>query len=600
MFAFAGVSAPRGLRSSPHRCRVCPRRAPTRMCADSPAAPPPPPPPPPPPAAQPAETEADAPAAQREARAAAARLEAQKCELLAEQAALGAEKAQLAADRKRVEFEALKRRISRAKGEEVPSEEQVAAEAAAAAAEAAASAAVVKAAAPAVDGGGGESPPSADGPRGAESSKRTSAGPPGTAKPGTALRDMSPSDMMGPPLSELLGIDFPRIAADDILLLKEKVMSMGIFYVTEVDRSPFDERVVFRGNLRVDAGAAIAELQAAAEREGLSERVRLFLLMDPRPPTGDDEGEKPVVVALPAAAVPNQTTTPAAVLTVIAALLTIFTALSYGVGIFGLNPAFLRQLATETLEAQQALYTLPISVGALGIVLAHEIAHRIAAKVNDIKLGLPFFLPSLQVGTYGTITPLQSYPKRREQLFDLAVSGPLVGTVISVTALVAGMLLTAGGDVADWFPQIPSGLFNGSVLVGALGKLILPAALRDQATVAVHPLLVVGYTGMLVNALNLIPIGRLDGGRIVQALYGRTVAARVTGVTFVLQGFATIVGNSSLLLFWGLICVFLQREPDYPCIDEVSEPSDARFALGLGMLFFMLAVLVPFPEAGGM
>jgi Zn-dependent protease len=396
----------------------------------------------------------------------------------------------------------------------------------------------------------------------------------------------------------ILGVDFPRLTEEDITTLKDRVCSMNTFYVTHVERSPFDERVVFRGNLRVDSTVALNELEANAKREGLQDRVRLFLLMDPKEPSSD-EGEKPVIVALPAAALPNQTTVPATILSAVAALLTLVTALSYGIGIFGLNPTFLDKLATSTLELQQALYTLPISVGALSIVLAHEIAHRIAALRHNIKLGLPVFLPSLQVGTYGTITPLQSYPRNRTSLFDVAASGPIAGVTVSLITLIAGLLLTSSGEVADWFPQVPSALFNGSLLIGALGNLILPAGIREQATLAVHPLLVVGYTGLLVNALNLIPIGRLDGGRIVQALFGRTTAGRISGLTFVVQGIATIAGNSSLLLFWSLVCIFLQREGEYPCQDEITEPNNVRFATGLGLLLLMILVLTPIPDQVG-
>jgi membrane-associated protease RseP (regulator of RpoE activity) len=265
-----------------------------------------------------------------------------------------------------------------------------------------------------------------------------------------------------------------------------------------------------------------------------------------------------------------------------------------------LNPTFLNQLASETLLAEQALWTLPISAGALGIVVAHELAHRAVASYHNIKLGLPIFLPSLQIGTYGTITPLQSYPGRRSDLFDVASAGPIVGAVLSLTALVAGLYMTATGDIADWFPQIPAAILRSSILIGSLSNAILPAVVREQATFAVHPLTVIGYTGLVVNALNLLPIGRLDGGRIIQSLYGRTIAARITGLTFVLQGLSTIVGNSSLLLYWSLICIFLQRESDYPCRDEITEPSDWRFGVGLGAMFFMLAVLIPLPDQVGM
>lgn len=523
--------------------------------------------------------------ADREHRLAMARLEAEKLELLAAQAALASERAQLAADRKRLDLDKFKAKYPR--DQEQPSKldgsPQDSQQPSSASSEGQPSSTSSAADASPHNQPSQQPPATSSKPNGSENSQNITRSPP----------------LKGPQLNELFGLSFPRISEQDIEVLRSKVCSMNIFYVTHVDRSPFDERVVLRGNLRVDAAVAIEQLEAAAKKEGIADRVRLFLLMDPKEPENDN-APRPVIVALPAEALPNQTTTPAKIIAVVAALVTIVTSLSYGVGIFGLNPTFLNQLLTETLGAQQALYTLPISLGGLAIAIAHELAHRVVAKIHSIKLGLPTFLPSMQVGTYGTITSLQSYPRRRSQLFDVAVAGPVVGAAISMVALIAGMVLTANGDAADWFPQIPGALFRGSILVGSLGKLLLPAAIREQATLAVHPLLVVGYTGLLANALNLIPIGRLDGGRIVQSLYGRTVAARVTGITFVLQGLATIFGNSSLLLYWSLICLILQREGDYPCQDEITEPSNTRFAAGLGALLLMLTVLTPFPELRNM
>lgn len=518
--------------------------------------------------------------ADRETRLAMAKLEAEKLELLAAQAVLASERAQLVADRKRLDLDKFKAKhaIGQPPSTAEPVQQEVSQP----------SSATTETSVPSSETSNSNVQPAS----------RSSPLPEKGESENAPRMTRAPAPTT-PQLSDLFGISFPRIAEADIETLKSKVCSMSIFYVTQVDRSPFDERIVFRGNLRVDASVAIKELEAAAEREGIADRVRLFLLMDPKEPE-NDENEKPVVVALPADAVPNQTTTAAKILALVAAIVSIITSLSYGIGIFGLNPTFLNQLLTETLGAQQALYTLPISMGGLAIAIAHELAHRVVAKIHNIKVGLPIFLPSLQIGVYGTITSLQSYPRKRSQLFDFAASGPIVGAAVSVITLIVGMVLTAGGDAADWFPQIPSALFHGSILVGSLGKLFLPAGLREQATLAVHPLLVVGYTGLLINALNLIPIGRLDGGRIVQSLYGRTIAARVTGLTFALQGLATIFGNSSLLLFWSFVCLILQREGDYPCQDEVTEPSNVRFATGLGALLFMLTVLTPFPELTNM
>lgn len=518
-------------------------------------------------------------------------MEAERLELLAQKAALESERAQLVAERKRLELEKMK-----------------ATRAATAAASAASSASAADAAATSTGGSAtGDSNPigsSVSGTPGnvTESSQSTDSSQQTPNNLSSPQRDsMDVKDQLplpGPLINELLGVDFPRLDPKDIETVQSKVLTMNNFYVTGTERSPFGERVVFRGNLRGEAKTVFAEAEAAVEREGLSERLRLFLLVDPRllEAVDAEQRDKPVFVALPATTFPNQTTIASGVVSVIAALASIFTCLSYGIGIFGLNPTFLNQLAQDMLTTEQALYTLPISVGCLGLVLVHEIAHRVAAALRDVKLGLPVFLPSLQIGCYGSITPLQSYPRDRARLFDVAASGPVVASLVSTGVLVAGLALTATTEVADWFPQIPTALFRSSLFVGSLGNLILPEAMRDAATVAVHPLTVVGYTGVLVNALNLLPIGRLDGGRIIQALYGRSVAARISGLTFVLQGIATIFGNSSLLLFWSLVCIVLQREGDYPCLEEVTEPSDSRFVIGLSSLVFMLAVLTPVPE----
>lgn len=404
------------------------------------------------------------------------------------------------------------------------------------------------------------------------------------------------TQVLPPSLSELLNAEFPRVTESDIHIIKEKLCGIGTFFVTEVDRSPFDERVVFRGNMRMPADKLLGEFDKMAKDVGIADRVRFFLLVDPK--MGDDAKEKgPVLVVLPKDAKPNQTNSLSIALSVVVGLCACATTFSYGIGIFGLTPEVITQIAKGSVE--DALFTLPVSVGAILLALLHDAGHRVAALWRNVKLGLPYFIPSLQIGTYGTITPLESYPKLRKDLFDVAVAGPLVGTVCSVAALVAGLIFTGSGEIADWFPQVPSALFHASILVGSIADIILPPGMREQATIAVHPLTVVGYTGLLSNALNLMPIGRLDGGRIVQALYGRQIAGRATALTLLIQGFSSLLGNSPLLLFWGLVCVFLQRESDYPCLNEVIEPDNTRTVLGLGALCVMLLVLIPFPEQVG-
>lgn len=499
------------------------------------------------------------PDADRKDRARKARMEAERLELMAAKARLEFERAELTAERKRLELDKLKniREIQKSRGVVTPS----------------------TTAAPI------ENP--YDKPDTKESVTAT-------VKVGSG----SPKQVTAGSLSDLLGAEFPRVSESDIGVIKDKVCGMDTFFVTEVDRSPFDERVVFRGNMRMDATKLLDELETRAKKEGISERVRFFILIDPKEIPNDDDGERrPVLVALPAAATPSETTPFSYVFSVVVGMAAFFTSFSYSIGIFGMTPEVITQIAKG--NADEAVFTLPICLGVMALSMVHDAGHRVMGSLRNVKLGLPFFLPSLQIGNFGIITPLASYPRLRKDLFDVAVAGPITGSVCSLVALIAGLLLTTGGQAAPWFPTVPSALFHASILVGSLADIILPAGVREQAAIAVHPLAIIGYTGLLVNALNLMPIGRLDGGRIVQALYGRVIAGRATAITLLVQVFGSLLGNSPLLLFWGLVCVFLQRESDFPCLNEVLEPDNTRTAVGLGMLALMLLVLIPFPDQVG-
>ncbi|EME29100.1 Probable zinc metalloprotease EGY1, chloroplastic [Galdieria sulphuraria] len=398
------------------------------------------------------------------------------------------------------------------------------------------------------------------------------------------------------PMNPFAKLNIPRIAENDVKVLRESVFGFDTFYVTHLDRSPLGDRVIFHGNLRTDSAKAVRLLNEALEKKGLAPRVRLFLMEDPL------DNYRPVFIALPKqneALMVNRTFE--GIASVFLGVLGTITTLGYGVGVFGLTPVFLDKLkAGNTDEVYQ---TLPISLGAIAIVLLHEMGHRIVASMKNIKLGLPLTVPSLQIGSYGTITPLKDFPKNRSDFFDVTVAGPLVGVVTSVTLFVVGLTLSQQSldsqTIPDWFPQVPSLLFRASMLVGSLAKIIAPYLDLSHNTVAVHPLTVVGYTGLLINALNLLPIGRLDGGRIVQCIFGRSTASRVGGITLLLQGLGAVLGNSPLLLFWGIFVVLFQREMDLPCEDELTEPNNKRSALGLVLLFVMLFTLIPFPDALG-
>jgi membrane-associated protease RseP (regulator of RpoE activity) len=103
-----------------------------------------------------------------------------------------------------------------------------------------------------------------------------------------------------------------------------------------------------------------------------------------------------------------------------------------------------------------------------------------------------------------------------------------------------------------------------------------------------------GWAGLVLNGLNLIPMGELDGGRIAHSVWGRRAASRISVVLTLVLGLAGII--DSLALYWILLVLTLQRGPILPQLQEVLEPSDRRaVALGAGLLFVPLLALLPYP-----
>ncbi len=208
-----------------------------------------------------------------------------------------------------------------------------------------------------------------------------------------------------------------------------------------------------------------------------------------------------------------------------------------------------------------------------------------ARKLN-VKLSLPFFLPVWQIGSFGAFNRFESLLPNRQALCDIALAGPVVGGSLSLLMLLVGLELSVPGSQF----QIPSEFFQGSILVGTLAKLVMGAKLQ-QSVVDIHPLVAIGWLGLAITAINLMPAGQLDGGRIVQAIYGRKTARRTTIGTVVVLALASFA--TPLALYWALVISFLVRDLERPALEELSEPDDARAALGLLMLFLMVATLLP-------
>ncbi|MBE7380580.1 MAG: site-2 protease family protein [Leptolyngbya sp. SIO1E4] len=360
-------------------------------------------------------------------------------------------------------------------------------------------------------------------------------------------------------------VEVASMPAADLAAL-EGIFGIDTFFRTET--VPYEQGAIFKGNLRGQPDASLEQLSALAE-ERVGDTYRLFLIQDP--------SEKPVVVALPKSVDPQPLTPLQKGLTAVLGIATCLTCMEASGILLGFD-----------LFATPAKWpsVLPLTIGILAILIAHELGHWVMAQQRGAKLSWPFFLPAWEIGSFGALTRIESVLPDRKTLFDIAFAGPAAGGLLSFGMLLLGLVLSHPGSQF----QIPVEFFQGSVLVGALAKGVLGAALSEPL-VDVHPLTIVGWLGLVITALNLLPAGQLDGGRIVQAIYGRKTAGRATVITLIILAIASLA--NPLALYWAALILFLQRNLERPALNELTEPDDARAALGLLALFLALAALLP-------
>ena len=363
-------------------------------------------------------------------------------------------------------------------------------------------------------------------------------------------------------------IEFVPIPDEDLSKIKS-VFGIDTFFATET--IPYQEGAIFRGNLRGDADISHNRMSGKLQ-EQLGGKYRLFLVESPE--------EKPVVVVLPSKNDPRPATLAQKNLALVLLVSTVVTSLEASGLLLGFD------LFSSWNRYQEAI---PLSLGLWSVLVAHELGHLWAARRHDVRLSLPYFLPTWQIGSFGAITRFESLLPNRTALCDIALAGPALGGLISLLFLVLGMTLSHPGSIF----QLPTEFFQASVLVGSLAKVIFGSQLQETI-IDVHPLVVVGWLGLVITALNLMPAGQLDGGRIVQSIYGRKIARRTTVATLIVLGLITLANpGNPIPLYWAILIIFLQRDLERPALNELTEPDDTRAAWSLLALFLMLATLIP-------
>jgi membrane-associated protease RseP (regulator of RpoE activity) len=238
---------------------------------------------------------------------------------------------------------------------------------------------------------------------------------------------------------------------------------------------------------------------------------------------------------------------------------------------------------------------LPFAIALLGILGTHEFGHYFVARRYGLDVSLPYFIPfplNPFTGTLGAVIRIQSPFESRKALFDVGIAGPLAGMVVAIPVVVLGLMQAKLAVVA---PGAGMTSFSEPLLFQWLSRLIVGP--RPPGTdIIMNPLLMAGWWGFLVTALNLVPISQLDGGHIAYALLGSRHRLLAWGL-FVFAVAVTLLRSPQYLLM--LILVFMMGIEHPPALDDLTPIGTPRKVLGIATLimFLTLITLNPFSAA---
>ena len=365
----------------------------------------------------------------------------------------------------------------------------------------------------------------------------------------------------------------------------------NVYYLQNIDYRP---QVIFcRGKLKTIPEKAYNEIKKNVE-QAFGDRFFLifqesfqgkpFFALVPNPQAqaakqGEVQQERRIGLALTMFSIALLTTTVA------------------GVSITGISSEAL--LSNPGLLVRGFTYSLPL----LLIIGVQKFGHYFVAAYYRIRTTLPYFIPfpflldSFSLGTLGAIVQKKSPIPHRKALFDVAIADSVSGLLLIIPFLIWGLSLSsvvplAESSVFDIQAQDP----RVSFLLSLLAKLALGSSLTAGMAIKLHPLATAGCVGLFITAINLMPIGQLDGGHIVHAVFGQRMAIAIGQITRILALLFALIHP----YFWiWTIILWLIPLIDQPALNDVTELDNWRDFCGLLALALLIFIVLPLPDAVG-
>jgi membrane-associated protease RseP (regulator of RpoE activity) len=271
----------------------------------------------------------------------------------------------------------------------------------------------------------------------------------------------------------------------------------------------------------------------------------------------------------------------------------------------------------DPFEVSNIAVGLPYAAALLFILATHEFGHYFASRIHGVDATLPFFIPFptmpgfLNFGTLGAVIKTRTPVPSKKAMFDIGVAGPIAGFIASLLVLTYGFTHLPGKEFIlsihpDYFlKQSGSGglelRFGTSIMYESLSLLLTNPATQfvpPMSEMYHYPFLCTGWFGLFVTAMNLFPIGQLDGGHVSYAMFGnahKTISRTAFGLLVVigLMGFLPALGVGIYFgwtgwLFWGAVLLFVVKLTHPPVTDEA--PLD-RVRMDIGWLAWAIFAL---------
>ncbi len=226
------------------------------------------------------------------------------------------------------------------------------------------------------------------------------------------------------------------------------------------------------------------------------------------------------------------------------------------------------------------------------ILGAHEFGHYFACRYYGIRATLPFFIPAPPVitilGTFGAVIKIKEPIRSRRALFDIGIAGPLAGFAFALPASIIGI----------WIAQATTTTSGGGEFKDPLLFQIIVHLLGAPPVWHWNPVYWAAWGTLLVTALNLFPVGQLDGGHVLYAVLGQRVHKWVSRIVCIATAALSItafqLGRPPVYLLWTLVLLFLLRVGHPPVIEE--EPlGKTRIILAIIALLVFILCFMPFP-----